>query len=64
MATFFIGSMRERITWRHHWSRNLAAQRGGLVIPELLEVLLEQIGANALEVVAHQIAAVSLSACR
>jgi len=24
--TFFIGSIRERITWRHHSSRNLAAQ--------------------------------------
>ena len=26
LATFFMGSIRERITWRHHWSRNLAAQ--------------------------------------
>ena len=27
-ANFFIGSMRERITWRHHSSRNLPAQNG------------------------------------
>src|ERR1039457_7075640 len=26
LATFFTGSIRERITRRHHWSRNLAAQ--------------------------------------
>ena len=49
-----MGSIREHITWRHQWSRNLAPG-GGLVLPELLEVLLEQIGTNALEVVAHQI---------
>ena len=33
----------------------LSGPGGGVVIPELLEVFLEQIGANALEVVAHQI---------
>src|SRR6516165_10003672 len=54
-ATFFMGSIRERITWRHHWSEKLGRPGGGLVIPELLEVLLEQISANALEVVTHQI---------
>ena len=55
LATFFIGSIRERITCRHHWSRNFAAPGGGVVIPELLEVFFEQIGADALEVVAHQV---------
>jgi hypothetical protein len=28
LAIFFIGSMRERMDWRHHSSRNLPAQLG------------------------------------
>ena len=33
----------------------LGGPSGGLVVPELLEVFLEQIGAHALEVVAYQV---------
>ena len=29
-AIFFMGSIRERMVWRHHSSRNLPAQAGEL----------------------------------
>ena len=29
-ATFFMGSMRDRMVWRHHSSRNFPAQAGEL----------------------------------
>src|SRR5215468_9159846 len=54
-AIFFMGSMRDRIVWRHHSSRNLPSQAGELLVPELLEGFLEKVGTDGLEVVAEQI---------
>ena len=33
LATFFIGSIRERITWRHHWRRKLSVGGANLFDP-------------------------------
>jgi hypothetical protein len=55
-AIFFMGSIRDRIVWRHHSSRNLPAQAGELYFPELLKGFLEKVGMDGLEVVVEEIA--------
>src|ERR1700680_3711506 len=55
-AIFFIGSMREGMVCRHPLCRKLLSPGGRVVIPELLEGLLEQISANGLQVVVEEIA--------
>src|ERR1700730_14485482 len=55
-AIFFMGSMRDRMVWRHHSSRNLPAQAGELYSQSWLKGFLEKVGTDGLEVVAEQIA--------
>ena len=41
-AIFFIGSIRDRMVWRHQSSKDLPANARRVVIPELLEVLVRR----------------------
>src|SRR5271168_4753433 len=50
-----MGSIRDRIVWRHHSSRNLPARRR-TILAELLKDFLEKVGTDSFEVVAEQIA--------
>ena len=55
-ANFLTGSMRERRSLLHHWSMALPAPARGVVVPELLELFLQQVRTHALQVVAQKIA--------
>src|ERR1700723_2895124 len=55
-AIFFMGSMRERMVWRHHSSRNFAAPGWRVVFPKLLKGFLEKVGADGFQVVAEHVA--------
>jgi hypothetical protein len=51
-----MGSMRERMVWRHHSFEELAGLGGRTVLPELLEGLFEKVSANGLQVIPEQLA--------
>ena len=52
-AIFFIGSIRERMVWRH---QRFAGPGRRVVLPELLKGILEKVSPDGLQVVAEEIA--------